>query len=146
MYLKNVGPFIAYTQVHTQFTKESLSEIVKEFKGVGGAIPVNAEELEDTKNYITRGYPREFETISQIAGKLGELVSYSLPRDYFNSFIPSIEAVTAEGVMKAAKDHIHPDRLLVIIMGDAQKIEPGIHELNLGEIHRLDAEGNPVER
>lgn len=146
MYLKNIGPFITYTQVHTQFTKESLAEVIKEFRGLSGSIPVRDDELEDTINYISRRYPREFETISQIAGKLGEIVTYNLPDDYFDRYIPSIEAVDGGAVMEAAKKYILPDRLLIIIMGDVQKIEPGIQELRLGEIFYLDAEGNPVER
>jgi zinc protease len=38
---------------------------------------------------------------------------------------------------------IHPDQLVWVIVGDRAKIEPGIRELNLGEIHFIDADGNP---
>lgn len=145
MYLKGIGPFIAYTQVHTQFTKESLSEIIKEIRGVRGEIPIQTEELEDTKNYVTRRYPREFETITQIASKLGEIVTYDLPKDYFNRFIPAIEEVDVKSTMSAAEKHLHPDKLLIVVVGDVEKIEPLIRELNLGEIYYMDAEGNLKE-
>ena len=145
MYLKNLGPFIAYAQVHTKFTKESLTEILKEFRGIGGAIPVQGEELEETKKYIMRGYPKEFETIGQISGKLVEMVEYNLSKDYFSRYIPLIEAVKAEEAIKAGRTHIHPDKLLLIVVGDVAKIEQGIRELNLGGIHYLDLNGNLIK-
>ncbi len=145
MFMKNLGPFLAYTQVQTKVTKESISEIIKEIRGIRGEIPVKTEELVETKSYITRGYGREFETIFQIASKLSEIVTYDLPKNYFNQFIPAVEAVDAKGLMGAMKKHLHPDSLLIVVVGDVEKIEPGIRELNLGEIHHLDAKGNLID-
>jgi hypothetical protein len=33
-----------------------------------------------------------------------------------------------------------------VIVGDKTKIEKGIHELNIGTVHYLDAEGKPIAR
>ena len=143
-YFRGLGPFMAYAQVQSQFTTESLTEFEKEFKGITGAIPVTDEELEDTKQYITLRYPREFETISQVSGKLGEMVTYNLPNDYFNTYVSSIDAVTAKDVVEAAKKYITPNDMIYVIMGDVKTIEPGIMGLNLGEIHYLDTDGNPT--
>ena len=140
------GSFIAYAQVHSEFTKESLVEFSKELNGIAGSIPVGAEELEETKKYITLRYPREFETISQVGGKLNQLVAYDLPENYFNTYVPSIGSVTGDGVAAAGKKYVRTSGMLYIIMGDIEKIEAGIKELNLGEIHYLDAEGNPVNK
>ncbi len=145
-YRKGLGAFLTYTSVQSEVTKEALIEIVKELNGISGSIPVGAEELEETKKYITLGYPGEFETISQIAGKLNELVVYNLPENYFNSYVPSIENVTVADVADAGKKYVNTDNMLYVIMGDLAKIETGIKELNLGTIHYLDAEGNPVDK
>ena len=145
-YLKGLGPFLAYTQVQTEVTDKSLSEILKEFRGVSGEIPVTEEELEDTKKYITLSYPGEFETVSQVARKLREMVTYDLPEDYFNRYIPSINTVSADDVMGAAGRYIQPDNMLFVIVGDVEKIEPGIRAMNAGTIHYLDMDGNPIEK
>ncbi len=146
MYLKGMGPFLAYTQVHTQYTKETLVEMLKEYRGMAGSLPIGDEELSETKKYITLSYPRDFETISQIAGKLGELVTYNLPKDYFNQYVQAIDKVSAGDVVAAAKQYIQPEHMLFVIVGDVEKIEPGIRELKLGEIHYLDLDGNPVNK
>ncbi len=121
-------------------------EIVKEFRGLSGDRRVTPEELSDTQQYLTLRYPREFETISQIAGKIGELVAYDLPADTFNTYMPSIRSTTVESITAAAKKYIRPDRMLYVIVGDVDKIDAGIQELNLGEIHYLDLTGKPIER
>ena len=146
IYHKHLGSFLAYAQVQSEVTKESLVEFVKEFKGIAGEKPVGPEELEETEKYITLRYPREFETISQIGDKLEELVSYDLPDNYFNTYVLSIENVTGKEVADAGKKYVRTDNMLYVIMGDLEKIETGIRELNLGEINYLDTEGNPVEK
>ena len=44
----------------------------------------------------------------------------------------------------AAQKLLVPDKLVWVIVGDRSKIEAGIRELNLGEIHLIDSDGNPV--
>lgn len=146
MYLKDIGPFMAFTQVDTQYTKETVVEMLKEYRRLAGSIPVSNEELSETKKYMTLSYPGEFETISQIANRLGELVTYNLPKDYFHKHVPALEGVSASDVTEAAKRYIHPDNMLFVIMGDVKKIEQGVRDLKLGEIHYLDLDGNPVKK
>jgi len=146
MYLQGTGPFYAYAQVHTQYTKESLSEMIKEFKAISGDKPLGNEELEETKKYVTLKYPREFETINQIGNKLGEIVKYDLSKDFFNNYVSAVENVTANDVNSAAKKYIDMNNMIFVIMGDVEKIKSGIEELKIGEIHTLDLDGNPVQK
>jgi zinc protease len=39
---------------------------------------------------------------------------------------------------------VHPDHLTWIVVGDRAKIEAGIRELGLGEVHLINADGNPI--
>jgi len=41
---------------------------------------------------------------------------------------------------------VHPERLTWVIVGDLAKIENGIRELNLGEIHYINADGQLIQR
>ncbi len=143
VFRKEVGPFFAFTQVHTEVTKESLFEIMKEFRGLRGENPVTPQELDSTKNYVALRFPSEFETVSELARKLQELAEFNLPNNYYDSYVPNLEKVTVADVTEAAREHIHPDRMLIVVVGDIGKIEPGIRELNLGPVHVIDAQGNP---
>ena len=127
------GAFVASASVKTDVTPPALVEFLKEIDGLRGEIPIKPEELNDAKDYLTRGYAGEFETISQIAQRLETLVEYKLPDDYFNTFIPKISAVTADDVLAAAKKYVHPDNLAIIIVGDREKIEESLTKLPAGK-------------
>ncbi|MEW5807220.1 MAG: pitrilysin family protein [Acidobacteriota bacterium] len=143
---KGVGPFAVFAPVHTQFTKEALVEIIKELNGAIGAMPVTEQELIDGKANLTKGYAQGFESASQITWHLANMVQFSLSGDTFNKFIPAINAVTNEDVKQVAQKYIHPDKMVVTIVGDVAKIEPLVRELNLGEVLYLDADGNAVKK
>ena len=42
-------------------------------------------------------------------------------------------SIDESDVTRAARDHINPDRLLTVIVGDHEKVGPTLSELNLGE-------------
>ncbi|MDW8321832.1 MAG: hypothetical protein RMM08_10750, partial [Armatimonadota bacterium] len=47
---------------------------------------------------------------------------YGLPRDTYDTYIARVQAVTAQDVLAAARKYIHPDRLLVLVVGDGKKL------------------------
>jgi len=127
------GPFVATASVQTAVTHLALVEFLKEFEGMLGKQPVTPAELEFNKTYLTRGYPAGFETPGAVANQLETLVEYGLPDDYFNTLVPRIKAVTADDVLRVAKEYLHVDRLAVIIVGDREKIEKNLSELPIGK-------------
>ena len=84
--------------------------------------------------------PGDFETIGDLAGRLEELAVYKLPDYYYAEYIANIRAVTAAAVQKAAATYIQAGKFAVVVVGDRQKIEPGIRALNLGPIRVLSVE------
>ena len=138
-------PYISIAPVQTDKTKESLVELVKEYKDVVGAKPITAEELKDEQDNATLALPGSFETVQQLSGGYGNILEYGLPEDYYNSFTQKALAVTPDGANAIAKKYISPDHLVWVVVGDMSKVESGIRELNLGEVHKIDADGNPVQ-
>ena len=126
------GPFTAASAVQTAVTDKALSEFMNELKAI--ILPVSDEELARAKNYVAYGYPQNFQTVSDIAGELEELVQYNLPETYFNSFISRILSVTKEDVHRVAKKYIDPENIVIVVVGDRKVIEDGIRGLNLGDM------------
>jgi zinc protease len=131
--IRQPGPFLASASVQTAVTAPALVEFLKEFDGMVGARPIEAKELEFSRDYLTRGYPADLETPSQIVRQLETLVEYDLPDDYINTYIPRIAAVTAADVLGMAKAYLHPDRLAIVIVGDRTKIEANLRKLPAGK-------------
>ncbi|MGB8657824.1 MAG: pitrilysin family protein [Candidatus Zixiibacteriota bacterium] len=143
---KFAGPFVAYAPVQTQYTKETVAEIEKELRGICGPKPLSAEELQKSKDYLVKSYVQRFQTFDQIAGQVAGIMIYDLPEDNLQRYVSSISGIDGKTAADAAQKYIHPDALLYVIEGDVAKIEPGLRELNIGEIGYLDAEGNPISR
>jgi zinc protease len=132
------GPFAAAAGVQTDKTAEALTEFFNELERIRE--PIGDAELAKAKNYIALGFPSEFETIGDLAGRLEELAVYGLPPRYFSDYTANIEAVTAADVRRAAETHIRPDRLAVVIAGDLERIGPAVRALELGPVRVIGAE------
>ena len=137
-------PYISFSPVQTDKTKESIEELVKEYKGIVSSKPITAEELKDEQTDATLSLPGQFETDQQLGGAYSTILEYGLPEDYYNTFTQNAMALTPEGANEIARKYILPDHLVWVVVGDMSKVESGIRELNLGEVHKIDADGNPV--
>jgi len=138
-------PYLSLSPVETGKTKESMVELVKEYKDVTGGKPITEKELKDEQSNATLGLPGNFETVQQLAGAYSQIIQFGLPEDYFNTFTQKAMSVTPESANAIAKKFILPDHLIWVVVGDMSKVEQGIRDLNLGEVHKIDVDGNPVQ-
>jgi zinc protease len=54
-----------------------------------------------------------------------------------------IRALTTSDLDRAAREVVHPNRLVWVVVGDRAKIEAGVREVGLGEIRFLNPDGTP---
>jgi zinc protease len=138
-------PYLSISPVQTDKTKEALTELVKEYKSIVGDKPITAAELKDEQDNATLGLPGSFESVQQLSGAYSRILQYKLPDDYFNTYTEKAMAVTPASANQVAGKYIQPNHLIWMVVGDMSKVEAGIVELNLGEVHKIDADGNPVK-
>ncbi len=138
-------PFIAYTSVQTDKTKESIAEVNKELREILGKRPVTDEEVNKNKDNQILELPGSWETIQSVGSSMGNLVRYGLPDDYYRTFPEKVRQLTTSQVEAAAQKLLHPDNLVWVVVGDLSKVEAGVRELGLGEIRRIDADGNLIK-
>ena len=141
---KGQRPYISISAVQTDKTKESMVELVKEYNNVVGSKPITEEEFKDEQTNATLALPGSFETVQQLSGAYGNILQFGLPEDYYNTFTQKALALTPDRANEIAKKYILPDHLIWVVVGDMSKVEAGVRELNLGEVHKIDADGNPV--
>ena len=127
------GPFVFQTSVQSAVTVEAVREVFGELQTILHERPVTSSELELGRAALTRGYPRNFETAEQLGRAAAQLALYGLPDDYFTTFMPRVLSVGEDDVARVARSHIHPDRLLTVIVGDREKVGHTLDSLNLGE-------------
>ncbi|MGD8378913.1 MAG: pitrilysin family protein [Gammaproteobacteria bacterium] len=137
-------PFLVYAPVQTDKTAESMREIDRELHAYVKSKPATAAELTRAKNSQTRSLPGRWETAGAVAGSIAEQVRFHLPANYWDTYATHVRGLDLEQVRSAADDVLRPDALTWIVVGDLARIEPAIRKLGLGEIHYIDANGNPV--
>lgn len=119
-YFKDDAYFYVSTSVSNENTLNTLKEIYYELEKIRDGI--TKEELNFAKSSIIKKFPSNFETYKQITGNLTSKVLFSLTDDYFNTYIDNIKSVNIEHVNQAAKDLIHPQKAMCVIVGDKDKI------------------------
>jgi zinc protease len=137
-------PLLIYAPVQTDKTKESLAEMNKEIKGILSDRPVTIEELTRIQANETLSLPGSRETIAAVGYSILDLLQYGWPDDYYETMAGKIRALKTSDLDAAAKQAIHPEGMVWIIVGDRAKIEPGVKELGLGKIRLIDADGHPI--
>jgi zinc protease len=138
-------PFFVYAPVQTDKTKESMMEINKEFNGIVSNIPVTPKELNKAQKDQTLSLPGKWETMGAVSSSINNIVRYGLPDDYYDTFATNVNKLKLNDITDAARQLIHPDQLVWVVVGDKDKIENNIRELGYGKIHYIDADGNVLD-
>jgi zinc protease len=126
--LKQSGHLVAQTNTRSETTGETLRLIVDE---VWKLLRDRAgeRELEGAKEYLTGSFPLTIETPSQIALQILNVVFFGLNMNDLQTFRERVNAVSVEEVQRVARLYFHPDRLTVVLVGDASafvKQLPGV--------------------
>ena len=128
------GPFLLQASVQSEPTADAVHDALHEIAAIRRDRPVTQQELELGRAGLTRGYPRNFETSDQMGRAAAQLALYELPDDYFTRFVPKVLALSADDITAAAARHLHPDRLLTVVVGDRDKFGDGLAEIAGNEL------------
>jgi predicted Zn-dependent peptidase len=124
-------------------TDSAIGEWLSEIRGIRGERPVTQAELDFAKNNRTAGLPARFETVSQVAFEVANLLQSGVPADFFNSYAQNIDRLGGPDLVAAATKYLDPAQSVIVVVGDRRVIEPGLRALNLPLVI-VDENGNPV--
>jgi zinc protease len=144
-YGKGPGPFRAGGDIVSAKSDLGLIEFMKELRGIVGARPVTAEELQIAKEALVQRLPGTFASVGAINGAMTTLWIQGLPNDYYQQYAKAIAAVTAADVVRVAKKYIDLDHLAIVVVGDRASIEAPLKATNVAPVVLFDIEGNPAK-
>jgi zinc protease len=140
---RGAGPFVVQTAVQSNVTDAALREILGEITRIR-AEPVEPSELSLATSYLDGVFPIRYETASAIASALANLVIYGLPADYYDTYRDNVRAVTAVDVLAAARVHLDPTRLQVVVVGDPEAVRVPLEGVGAGPVLVYDETGRPL--
>jgi zinc protease len=130
---RDASPFVISTAVATDVTGAAVREILSEFDRMRAGPPSDVE-LSLCTSYLDGVFPIRFETTDAVAAALAGLRIARLPDDYYETYRPRIRGVTVDSVARAAQQHLHPDQLQVLAVGDRERMEEPLRKLAIGEL------------
>ncbi len=140
---RQAGDFEATAEVRTAVTGDSLKEFFYELNRIRDE-KVSDKELKDAKNFLTGVFPIRAETQEGLTNLIVSQQLYNLPADYLQTYRAKVNAVTLDDVEGAAKKYISPDKLAIVIVGDAGEVLPQVKSY-AKKIEVFDTEGKPIE-
>jgi zinc protease len=117
--LKQAGDFMAETDTRTDTTAEVLRLIVDEFQRLQRE-RVSERELADAQAYLAGSFPLTIETPDAIAAQVLNVLFYGLPLSEVESYRERVNAITVADIQRVARQYLKPDRLSVVLVGNAK--------------------------
>lgn len=112
------GPYLVSTNTKTETTVPALDVALDVLAGVPKEA-VQQQELDAAKTYITGAFPLVIETPEGIAEEVLDAMRHGYGRDWLESYNANISKITAADVQKFAQSQIHPDKMAIVLVGNA---------------------------
>ena len=112
------GDFLAETDTRSSATAEVLRLTVDEIARMQRE-RVSTRELRSAQDYLAGNFPLSIETPNAIATQVLEAMLYGLDLDDLETYPERINAVTPDDIQRVARAYLKPDRLSIVLVGDA---------------------------
>ncbi|MGB2847211.1 MAG: pitrilysin family protein [Saprospiraceae bacterium] len=142
---KGPRPFITYTQVQIDKTKESIQEIIKEYDWIVGEKPLTFAEFEKTKNNQVMSLPGIWETNAAVAGSLNQLIKYQLADDYWSTYSDQVKSLSLEEVQSLGHQLIDSSKLVWFLVSNKDIILEDMKSLGFDRIIIVDSDGTTMD-
>lgn len=137
---KGQRPFLAFVQVQTDKTKESIQEIEKELNLIIKDKPVTNDEFNRVQQNMMLQLPGMWETNGSVSGSIVEQVKFNLSDEYYKTYDAKVRKLTKEELQQLGVQVIKPELVNWFVVGDKSKILDKLKELGI-EIVEVDADG-----
>ncbi len=118
-----------HTFTRTDRTAEAVRTIIEEVERLG-QVEVTAEELAAARDTLIGSFQVELETPARIAAMHWNLMVWDLPPTWYTQHLAAIAAVRTPAELTAiAARLIAPQRLAIIVVGDAAELAPALGEI-----------------
>ena len=134
------GIFRAYFQSKSESVAHAATLVLEEIEKIRSS-PVTSTELLTARNYMVEVFPRFFSSASQVANTFASEEFTGRSDEFFSTYRDKIRAVTAPEIMRVAKKHLVPEKLIILIVGNSKDILAGDPDKPQFSIGKLTGEG-----
>jgi zinc protease len=130
------GTFIAGGQTQSETTVPFVQSVRTEIERLR-TTPISQEELAQAKESILNSFVFNFESPSQTLARLMRYEYFGYPEDFIFQYQEGVRAATIEDIQRVAQEHLHPDRMVTLVVGSDRAIAPPLSSLGT-EVKTVD--------
>ena len=119
---KSYGTFQFVMQTKNDSAAEAIQLAQDEIRRMRDEM-VSEAELNDAKDYLIGSFPLRFDTNRKIAAFLSQVEYFALGLDYPERYGDLIRKVSRADVQRVARQHLLPEKLITVIVGNQQRIK-----------------------
>ena len=146
---KYASRFQAMASVRNAVTDSAIVETLKEINRIKTE-KVSYKDLSNAKNKFAGDFVLDLEDPSTIADYALKIETNDLPKDFYETFLKKINAVTAEDVMRVANKYYKTDEMQIVVAGKGSEVADKLEKLTYNgktiPVIYYDKEGNRIEK
>lgn len=120
---REASSFSMSAQVRPEVAGEAVEEMLKEVE-VLRRDGITQSELDSTKNYLNGTFSIHLSTQGGIAGEIVAIEMLELPKDSMETYRERVQSITLEAVRDVVQRHLFPDRMAIVAVGEAERMQP----------------------
>ncbi len=125
---RDYGDFTIEFETKTGATVKAIDTAIQEVKRMQETL-VTPEELSTAKDIVLNTFVFQFSNSAQIVARRVNLDYFGLPADFLETYRDKVAQVTREDVERVAKEYLHPDQFVILVVGNAKKFDQPLSTL-----------------
>lgn len=134
------GKTYFYTFTKSQSTIAAIKAIFDEINIIREK-KVTEKELNDAKDYFANSFIFKYSSPERILYQELTREFYNLMEGYSEKLLENIKKVTADEVLEVAQKYLHPDQMVIFILGKEQDLDGKLEDL--GKVKKIDISIKP---
>jgi len=130
------GVFVAGGQSSSPTTVPFIQSTLEQIQEVREK-PLSDSQLDYAKESLLNSFIFNFETPSQTLSRLMRYDYYDYPSDFIFQLEEGIQETTKQDVQKVAQNYLDPDKMVTLVVGNPDEIDPPLTELD-SDIETID--------
>jgi zinc protease len=99
---------------------------------------VSLRELRSAQDYLAGKFPLTIETPGAIATQVMDVLFYGLPLADIETYRERVNAITPADIQRVARQYLFPDRLSVVLVGNAAAFTPQLAGVGFDRFEQVE--------
>ncbi len=131
------GVFFASTSTKSETTVKALLEVINQIRGMQ-TVPPTVQEMSLGKDSYLNSFVFNFDDRAKVVNRVMQYDFFGLPDNFLQNQYASVQKVTGDDVVAAAKKNLHPDSLVIVVVGNGANFDQPLDKIGRGPVDTVD--------